>query len=206
MAKLSKERRREQLLDMAMTIVRDEGADALTLGTLAARAGVSRPVAYDHFATRPGLLLALFQRLEDRYVRALRDALAAGPRDLRAVAEVMSRAYFNCLTALGPEAPAISAALKGSEEMAAQQRAMIETYVDIMCRALQPFSRYGPDALRLTCVGLLGAAEAMAREWHDGRIAEAAAIDAFASLVASGIGSGSGEGTSWPGEHRVRST
>lgn len=186
MAKLPKDRRREQLLDVAMTVVREEGADALTLVTLAARAGVSRPVAYDHFSTRSALMIALFQRLEDRYVQALRDALAAAPRDLSAVADLISRTYFNCEAELGPEAPSISAALKGSEEMATQQRAMIEEYVDLMCRALQPFSSLGTEALRLTCIGLLGAAEAIARERHDSRVSATVAIDAFSSLIANG--------------------
>ena len=39
--RLSKAERRRQLLDTALVIVREEGADRLTLGHLAARAGVS---------------------------------------------------------------------------------------------------------------------------------------------------------------------
>ncbi|PLP57194.1 TetR/AcrR family transcriptional regulator [Mesorhizobium loti] len=185
---MPKDRRREQLLDAAMTIVREEGADALSLVTLAAKAGVSRPVAYDHFSTRARLLLALFQRLEEQYVQALRDALNTGPRELGATANLMSRAYFNCLANLGPEAPALSAALKGSEEMASQQRAMIDEYVGIMCQALQPFTGLDTAGLRLTCIGLLGAAEAIAREQQEGHIPEAAAIAAFSSLIARGVG------------------
>lgn len=187
MVKLPKDRRREQLLETAMAIVRERGADELTLVTLAAEAGVSRPVAYEHFSTRAGLLLALFQWLEDRYVRALKEALAAVPHDLGVLAEVMSKAYFNCLTDLGPEAPAISAALKGSEEMAAQQRIMIDEYVEIMWRALRPFSSFDTQQLRLTCIGLLGAAEAIAREVQDGRATQAAGTAAFSSLIATSV-------------------
>jgi AcrR family transcriptional regulator len=185
--KLSKDKRREQLLDVAMTIVREDGADELTLGTLAAKAGVSRPVAYDHFSTRAGLLLALFQRLESKYLQALQDALRSEPREIRVVADVMSKAYFNCLDDLGPEALAISAALKGSAEMATQEQAMIDDYVELMCQALHPLSPLGTEELRLTCIGLLGAAEAIARERHDGRISNATAIHAFSSLVSKSI-------------------
>ena len=188
LVKLPKDKRREQLLDAAMAIVRKDGADALSLVTLAAKAGVSRPVAYDHFSTRAGLLLALFQRLEARYVQALREALDTGPRELGATADVMSKAYFNCLANLGPEAPAISAALKGSEEMAAQQRAMIDEYVGIMCQALKPFAGLDSKGLHLTCIGLLGAAEAIAREQQEGRTTQAAAIAAFSSLIAKSVG------------------
>ncbi|WP_244495233.1 TetR/AcrR family transcriptional regulator [Ensifer sp. Root423] len=55
------------MLNVAMEIVRNQGADELTLGTLAGKAGVSRPIAYEHFSTRAGLLVALFKRLEDNY-------------------------------------------------------------------------------------------------------------------------------------------
>lgn len=51
--RLSKPARREQLLDTAMAIVRAHGTDSLTLLSLAEAAGVSRPVVYDHFGTRP---------------------------------------------------------------------------------------------------------------------------------------------------------
>ncbi len=188
LVKLPKDQRREQLLDAAMAIVREDGADALSLVTLAVKAGVSRPVTYDHFSTRAGLLVALFQRLEDQYVQALRNALEIAPHELDTTADLMSRAYFNCLADLGPEAPAISAALQGSEEMALQQRAMVGEYIAIMCKALQPFTDMDIASLRLTCIGLLGAAEAIAREQQEGRIPEAAAIAAFSSLIARGVG------------------
>jgi AcrR family transcriptional regulator len=43
---MSKEERRRQLLDTASDIVRSEGTEALTLGHLAERAGVTKPIAY----------------------------------------------------------------------------------------------------------------------------------------------------------------
>lgn len=185
MTKLPRDQRRELLIDQALEIVRTEGADALTLATLAARAGVSRPVAYEHFTTRPGLLLAAFQRLEDRYVEQLRGALSSPPSNLLAVAEVMSRAYFNCHADLGAEGPAISAALKGSDEMAAQQRAMVGEYVEIMLKALRPHSRLTDEQLSLRCIGILGAAEAMANETQVGKTTLDDAIAALTTMIAS---------------------
>src|SRR5689334_13006179 len=57
--RLSKTERRAQLLAVARDIVRESGSDALTLASLAERAGVTRPIAYEHFETRAGLLVAL---------------------------------------------------------------------------------------------------------------------------------------------------
>lgn len=185
--KLPKAERRDQLLAVAMTIVREEGADALTLGTLATRAGVSRPIAYDHFSTRPRLLLALFQQLEDRYIQSLRTALAAVPGRLYSVADVMSSAYFGCHAEMGPEGQSVSAALKGNAEMARRQQAMIDEYVDLMRDALRPFASVDDERLHLICTGLLGAAEAMAREVHAGRSSTAAATSAWSSLIVRSV-------------------
>ncbi len=49
--RLSKAERRCQLLDIALVIIREKGADRLTLGHLAVRAGVSKPITHEHFNT-----------------------------------------------------------------------------------------------------------------------------------------------------------
>ena len=64
--RLSREDRLRQLLDMSWRVIRDEGTDALTLGRLAERAGVTKPVVYDHFGTREGLLTALYRDFDAR--------------------------------------------------------------------------------------------------------------------------------------------
>lgn len=193
--KLKKDMRREQMLDVAMQIVRREGADELTLGTLAASAGVSRPIAYGHFSTRAGLLVALFERLEANYVDRLRTALHEAPNELTAVADIISEAYFNCLADFGPEGLAISAALKGTEEMAAQQRLMINVYVELMHDALRPFSELEVGHLRPVCVGLLGAAEALASEMQTGAVSERVATSILATLISKGVTSRPGKGS-----------
>jgi AcrR family transcriptional regulator len=188
--KLKRDMRREQMLDVAMEIVRNQGADELTLGTLAGKAGVSRPIAYEHFSTRAGLLVALFKRLEDNYVHWLRSALREAPTDLTDVADVISDAYFKCLAQFGPEALAISAALKGTEEMAAQQRLMLNVYVELMCDALRPFSGLEDERLRPVCVGLLGAAEALASEAQAGAISQQIATSVLTSLIVKAVADG----------------
>jgi AcrR family transcriptional regulator len=188
LAKLQRELRRAQLLDVALSIVRERGADELTLGNLATRAGVSRPVAYEHFSTRAGLLVALYQRLEDSYVKTLKEGLTNAPQDLEAIAAVMSASYFSCLSDIGPEALAVAAALQGSEEMAEQQRRMMDEYIVMMCAALRPFITAQGERLRILCVGLLGAAEAIARDVQASRISQAAAVEGLCFLIVRGVG------------------
>ncbi|MFP2925868.1 TetR/AcrR family transcriptional regulator [Pyxidicoccus sp. 3LG] len=183
--KLPKAQRREQLLDVAMTVVREEGTDALTLGYLAERAGVSKPIAYEHFKTRSGLLIALYEQLDSRQVAVLLEALERTRKRLEDVARVMGTAYMHCYTSMGPEWHAISAALKGDEEMETFQRELLDRYVAFYRDALAPFSSLKKDELHLRCVGIIGAAEAISRDMLRGRVDEATAAATLESLIVS---------------------
>jgi AcrR family transcriptional regulator len=182
MIRLSKDARREQLLEAALGVVRERGADGLTLVSLAEAAGVSRPIVYDHFGTRAGLLLALYRQLDEHHRAALAMALEAAESTIGATARVMSTAYFACVTDI-PEAGALSAALKGNPETEAAQNALDAEYTAMMARALAPYSSLPSATLELRCVGLLGAAEALAAELTRGRTTTAAASAALTGLI-----------------------
>jgi AcrR family transcriptional regulator len=184
--RLPHEARREQLLETALRIVREEGADALTLVRLAERAGVSKPVAYDHFGTRAGLLIALYTRIDEQQADALRAAIAAAPQTLDDIADLIARAYVHCYAAMGPEALALTAALKGSPGMEAAQQTLIDSYVRLFRDALAPHAAPVPD-LEARCVGLVGAAEAISHDMLKGRIAEADAAATLAALIKAAL-------------------
>ena len=114
--RMPKARRRRQLLATAFEIVRSEGTDALTLARLAERAGVTKPIAYEHFGTRAGLLAALYRDYEERQTRAMNAAIEAGGRTLDDVASIVSAAYVDCILSAGPACDAIAAALSAFEE------------------------------------------------------------------------------------------
>jgi AcrR family transcriptional regulator len=181
--RLSKADRREQLLETALAVVRAEGTDALTLGHLAERAGVSKPIAYEHFKTRARLLMALYEQLDQHHAAALRRALGQTRRRLADVARVASAAYFDCYETLGPEWLAISAALHGADETDAFQRQSLEANVALYCNAFAPYTQHGSEELRLLCVALIGAAEAITRELDHGRIDRSDAEEMLAGLI-----------------------
>lgn len=181
--KLPKAQRRDQLLETALEIVREQGSDALTLGYLAERAGVSKPVAYDHFGTRSGLLIALYRQLDDLQVSAFREALERAPRRLADVARVVSQAYMDCTLSAGTEWHAISAALQGDEEMEAVQRELIDSYVELYCQAFSPYTELAAGELRLRCIGILGAADAISRETIRGEVPEKRAVASLAGMM-----------------------
>lgn len=74
--------RREQLLDVTARLIADEGFAATSIQAVARRAGITRPIVYEHFGDLPGLLEAVIQRELSRaliQVQATRlPALATG--------------------------------------------------------------------------------------------------------------------------------
>ncbi len=74
--------RREELLAAADLVVQRDGASA-SMTTIAAEAGITKPILYRHFGDKSGLYAALAERHTDRLLDALVVALTAGgpPRD-----------------------------------------------------------------------------------------------------------------------------
>lgn len=59
--RLSGAGRRQALLDVATAVAAEHGMGGVNMAVIARRAGVTRPVVYDHFATREELLIALIE-------------------------------------------------------------------------------------------------------------------------------------------------
>lgn len=187
--RLAKAERRRQLLDTALAIVREEGADRLTLGHLAARAGVSKPIAYEHFGTRAALLAELLRAIDARQAAALREALSIGGRSLAATADLLAGAYIHCAAATSGEWHAIGAALSAAGgELEAVHRELLDGYARLFASALRPCTAALPPAeLERRCAGLIGAAEALSLAMLRGACGEAEAARSLAALIEGGL-------------------
>jgi len=185
--RLSKTDRRQQLLETAQGIVSEAGTDALTLQTLAERAGVTKPIAYEHFGSRDGALIALYRRLDDEQINAARDALAQAPATLDAVCDIVAASYIDCCVKVGPAFGAISAALEGSEEMHAVKADLRDTYVSKIHAAIKPFVTLSPSRARALIVGFLGAADALGADAAAGRMPRKTAVAVLAQLMSGAL-------------------
>src|SRR3954465_14973944 len=72
-----REARREALLDAADRIVQRDGP-AVSMASIAAEAGITKPILYRHFGDKGGLYAALAERHTQRLLLVLQEALAAG--------------------------------------------------------------------------------------------------------------------------------
>jgi AcrR family transcriptional regulator len=81
-----RERRREELLDVADRVIQRRGVD-VSMDEIASEAGITKPVLYRHFGDKDGLYEALTERYVDELTVALRPATQASePRDRLAAA------------------------------------------------------------------------------------------------------------------------
>lgn len=138
--RLTREERLRQLLDVSWRVVGEEGTDALTLGRLAEQAGITKPVVYDHFGTRNGLLAALYRDFDRRQTAIMDAALAASEPTLEGRAAVIASAYIDCVLTQGREIPGVLAALAGSPELERIKRDYQLAFIEKCRDMLAPFT------------------------------------------------------------------
>ncbi|RIA31658.1 TetR family transcriptional regulator [Ectopseudomonas oleovorans] len=172
--RLPREARTRQLLETSWTLIRDEGTDALTLGRLAEAAGITKPVVYDHFGTRNGLLAALYEDYDIRQTALFDAAVAAAKPTVQDKARVIASAYVDCVLAQGREIQGVLAALSGSPELAAVKRQYQEAFIKKCAGIFAPFA--GPEGVSTASLwAMLGAADALSDAAVVGDITEAQA-------------------------------
>ena len=69
--------RREQLLDVGRQLFAERGYDGTSVEEIAARAGVSKPVVYEHFGGKEGLYAVVVDREVEQLLHSFSAALSA---------------------------------------------------------------------------------------------------------------------------------
>ncbi|HZU79554.1 MAG TPA: helix-turn-helix domain-containing protein [Acidimicrobiales bacterium] len=165
--RLPAELRRQQLLDIALRLFAARGFEATTMDDIAEAAGVTKPLLYQHFASKRALYLELLEGVAQSMLEALGKAVAAadGPRQQ---VEGGFAAYFH-LVATHAEAfsllfgsdvpgdPELSRAVRHVEDMLAEA-------VDVLIDA-----GLSEDHRRLLAYAVVGMAEGASRYFLDAR-------------------------------------
>ncbi|CAN1601001.1 TetR/AcrR family transcriptional regulator [Pseudomonas sp. B21-028] len=182
--RLSRQDRQRQLLDVAWRLVREEGSDALTLARLADQGGVTKPIVYDHFVSRSGLLAALYQDFDVRQTGLMDAALAASEPTLQGRAQVIASSYVECVLQQGREIPGVIAALTSSPELENIKREYEAIFLGKCRTVLEPFAGAG-TITQASLRAMLGAAEALSNAAATGEVsADEAKEELFVSIVA----------------------
>lgn len=89
-------RHRHRLLEGMARAVAEKGYAETTIADIVRAAAVSRRTFYEHFATKPECLIALYEAASHGALKVLREALDPG-RDWQDHVEQAMAAYFGCL-------------------------------------------------------------------------------------------------------------
>jgi AcrR family transcriptional regulator len=189
--RLPRPARRRQLLAAAQEVFVAQGYHAAAMDDIADRAGVSKPVLYQHFPGKLELYLALLDEQCDGLVHAVTAAMAA-TTDNRIRAHNAMRAYFDFVDVEGQAFrlvfesdlrtdPAVRERVEGASRLCME--AIADTII-----ADTGVSR---DRAELLAFGLTGAAQTAARYWlhADRRVPKEEAIALLATLTWRGISS-----------------
>ncbi len=92
-ARMTGKERREQLLDVGRSLFAQKGFDATSVEEIAQKAGVSKPVVYEHFGGKEGLYAVVV----DREMRTLLDSITGALTSTGHPRELLERAALALL-------------------------------------------------------------------------------------------------------------
>ncbi|MSX26753.1 MAG: TetR family transcriptional regulator [Actinobacteria bacterium] len=187
--RLPRDERRAQLLTAALEVFTAAGYHAAAMDEIADRAGVSKPVLYQHFPSKLDLYLAVLDLHVDSLVYTIQRAIASTHDNADRVRATVD-AYFNFIEEEG-EAYRLLFESDMNVEPAVRERLSRMTYdcAAAVSAIIAADTGIPEEAAMLLGVGLIGTAQFTARYWleRDGRVPRKAAADLVANLQWRGI-------------------
>jgi AcrR family transcriptional regulator len=194
-ARLPRSARRKQLLGAAQEVFVAQGYHAAAMDDIAERAGVSKPVLYQHFPGKLDLYLALLDEHADALVARLREALTS-TTDNKLRVQGCIRAYFDFVAdeasgSAGAFRLVFESDLRIEPAVAARVERMVDDCVEAVAETIANDTGVAPDAARLLSRGIIGTGEISARWWlqQGGSVPKEEAERLIAALVWRGIAS-----------------
>jgi AcrR family transcriptional regulator len=187
--RLPRDERRGQLLIAASDIFVDRGYHAAGMDEIAERAGVSKPVLYQHFSSKLELYLAVLQRHVDNLVSGVRQALRTTTDNRQRLRSAVG-AFFDFIEHDGQGYRLIfENDIITEPQVAAQVRVATESCIDAVFDLISADSGLDPHRARMVAVGLVGISVDCARYWLDADrpIAKEDAVDGTVQFAWGGL-------------------
>jgi len=188
-SRLPRGARRLQLLRAAQDVFVAQGFHAAAMDDIADRAGVSKPVLYQHFPGKRELYLALLEEhvseLADRVAEAM-----GGTDDNRARVDAAVGAYYDFIDA---EGEAFRLVFESDLRNDADVRAIVDrgtqACVEAIAEVIAADTGADPERALLLASGLTGLAETSARWWlpRKGTVSRDEAVSLLSALAWRGI-------------------
>jgi len=182
--RMPRRQRRAQLLASALEVFVAQGYHAAAMDDIAERAGVSKPVLYQHFPGKLDLYLALLDTSCDQIIDNCRLALASTQDNRQRVEAAMGVFYDYVASETGAFRLVFESDLTSEPEVRRLVDRVTFDCAAMIAEVIHEDTRLPDEASRLLAVSLVGMAQVSARFW----LAETGTIDrGDAARLVSGL-------------------
>jgi AcrR family transcriptional regulator len=189
--RLPRSARRKQLLAAAQDVFVAQGYHAAAMDDIAERAGVSKPVLYQHFPGKLELYLALLDTHCDAFAEKIRNAMSATTDNSERVKGAM-HAYFDFVSHESEAFRLVfESDLRNEPAVRARVDRMERLAVDAVTETIMADTGVSRARAEILAAGLCGAAQVAARFWLAGgrEVSQEEAEQLMSTLAWRGIGS-----------------
>ena len=188
-SRMPRDERRAQLLAAALEVFTSAGYHAAAMDEIADRAGVSKPVLYQHFPSKLELYLAVLDTHIDSLVFAIQRAIQSTPDNSIRVQATIA-AYFDFIEADG-EAFRLLFESDMNVEPSVRERLNRMTYdcAAAVSAVISLDTGLPQEAAMMLGVGLIGSAQVTARHWleRDSKLSREQAQRLVSNVIWRGI-------------------
>lgn len=189
-ARMPRRERRAQLLESALEVFVAQGYHAAAMDDIAERAGVSKPVLYQHFPGKLDLYLALLDRSCDQIIDNCRAALESTDDNKQRVEATMDVFYEYVAHDTGAFRLVFESDLTNEPAVREQVDRVTTECARLIAGVIHDDTGLPDEASRLLAVSLVGMAQVSARFWltEAGGLGRDQAAALVAGLAWRGIG------------------
>jgi AcrR family transcriptional regulator len=188
-SRLPRGARRVQLLRAAQDVFVAQGFHAAAMDDIADRAGVSKPVLYQHFPGKRELYLALLEQQVDELTDRVRQAMD-GTEDNRTRVDGAVGAYFDFIDADGEAFRLVfESDLRNDPDVRRLADRGARACIEAIAEVIAMETGADPERALLLSAGMTGLAETSARWWlaSKGTVSRDEAVALLSSLAWRGM-------------------
>lgn len=189
--RLPRTERRAQLLAAAQEVFAANGYHAAAMDDIAERAGVSKPVLYQHFPGKLDLYIALLESHVDNLVNTVQQALTSTTDNKQRVRNAVG-AFFDFVNGdVGAFRMVFESDLRGEPAVQEAVDRATSASVDAITETITADAGLDEEKARLLAVGLVGMSQVSARFWlANSSMSQDEAVALTSTLAWRGIGAG----------------
>lgn len=187
---MPRDERRTQLLDFALEVFVEQGYHAASMDEIALRAGVSKPVLYQHFPGKLELYIALIESSADEVIQQIREALESTEDNKERVNAVI-RVFFDYVSNSAAAFRLIYESDLTNDPIVAREVKRVTNEIgEAIAEVIHHDTDLPDPASYLLAVGLVGAGLTSSQYWlaNDSELSKEQAVSLIGTLAWRGIG------------------